>query len=63
MSHLEYSWELDAKDRQIACLIASKTKLREALEQVLDDMGEHGLSVCEDTKTMVRTVLEADNGK
>lgn len=41
---------------------AKNDKLREALWQLLDDMGEDGLHVCQAAKEQARAVLEETGG-
>lgn len=42
----------------IDTLIADNARLREAIEQALDDMGEQGLSVCQQAKEMLAAALK-----
>ena len=40
-----------------AVLMAAAPELYEALDQLLDDMGEHGLSVCQAAKDQAKAAL------
>ena len=42
---------------EIDRLKAERKQMREAIEQALDDMGEKGLSVCQQAKEMLQTAL------
>ncbi|MDQ3023028.1 MAG: hypothetical protein M3R04_01390 [bacterium] len=55
------AWEASIADRnaRIEALAAEVVRLREALEQLLDDMGEDGLCVCEQAKDEARQALAA----
>ena len=46
-----------------ARLIAATPDLLAALEQLLDDMGEDGLSVCQDAKDQARAALSKAKGE
>ena len=46
----------------IISLLAEKARLREALDQLLDDMGEDGLCVCPAAKEQARAALHGEPG-
>lgn len=46
-----------------AALIAAAPILYEVLDQLLDDMGESGLSVCQEAKDMARAALAKARGE
>lgn len=52
-------WNIKPEDK---VLIAAAPDLYKALEQLLDDMGDDGLSVCQAAKDMARTAIAKAEG-
>lgn len=55
--------QIDGYRPKDAALISAAPDLLEALEQLLDDMGEDGLSVCQEAKDQARAAISKAKGE